>query len=182
MDVTAAAVPWRPALWKFLWVGLTSFGAGRWPYLHEAFVRNGWIEEDVFLRDFAMSQVLPGAGFVNLSALCGLRLGGVPMALAGVTLVTLPGAVLIAAAMLLLTGTDPRITGGLHGVVIGAVGLLLASFVRLARSIRRRFDVALALAALALTLAGVPLAFTVLVVGAVAVAVLRYAVPEPAEE
>lgn len=171
---------WRLALGKFLWVGLTSFGAGKWTYLHAAFVRSGWIREDLFLRDFAMAQVLPGAGFANLVVLCGLRLRGTPMALAGLALVCLPGVVLIVTAMLLLSGTDPQVVGALRGVVVGAVGVLLASFVRLSRNVRRRSEIALATATLLLSIAGVPLVLTILIVGGIGI--LRYRVAmAPAE-
>jgi chromate transporter len=158
---------------------LTSFGSGKWTYLHAAFVRNGWITEDLFLRDFAQANVLPGAGFANLIALCGFRLRGVPMAIAGLALATLPGTVLIVGAMFFLSGSDPHVVGALRGVVVGAVGLLFAAFVRLSRTVRSRSDVAFVTATLLLTIAGVPLVVTILVVGGLGI--WRYrAAPVPA--
>lgn len=160
--VAAGPRAWRPVLWKFLWVGLTSFGQGRWAYLHRAFVRSGWIREDLFLRDFAATQVLPGATFVNLIVLCGMRLHGIRMGLAGLALVALPGAVSIVAAMLYLSGTDPRLERVLHGVLIGAVAALFATFIRSAREgVRSRSDSVLATGTLLLMIVGVPLVVTI---------------------
>lgn len=71
-----------PILWRFFWVGLTAFGAARWTNLEAAFVRTGLLREEDFFRDLAISQTLPGPAFVNLTALCGMRLGGLGLAAA----------------------------------------------------------------------------------------------------
>jgi hypothetical protein len=88
---------------KFLWVGFTAFGAARWINLYAAFVRAGLIREQDFVRDLAIAQTLPGAGFVNLTALCGMRLGGVRIAVIGLALVLLPGLLAIVAAMVFVS-------------------------------------------------------------------------------
>jgi chromate transporter len=159
---------WGPALRKFLWIGLTSFGMGRQAYLYEAFVRTGWISQEVFLADYAKTMVLPGASFVNLTFLCGWRIGGLPMAVAGTALVFLPGTVAILAATVYLVADDPRIAGLLHGILVGAVALLIATVARMSRAaITSASAAVLALASLGLTLAEVPLVVTVLLTGAI---------------
>lgn len=148
----------RSLLARFLLVGLTSFGAARWTHLYDRFVRPGLIAEDDFMRDLAITQTLPGPGFVNLTAHCGMRLGGWPMAIAATALVLLPGLVAIVAALALLSGDEPWVGGFFHGILIGAVAVLAASFMRLAAvRLRGASEIALALATLLLVVAGVPL-------------------------
>jgi chromate transport protein ChrA len=156
-----------PLLRKFLWVGLTAFGAARWTNLYAAFVRPGLIPERQFLRDLAITQTLPGPGFVNLSVLCGLRLGNVPFALAAVTLVLLPGLVTMVLALGFVSIDAGWVQGFLHGILIGAVGVLASSLARLASRVTTPFDLGIALGALFLVALGVPLALTVIVVGAI---------------
>ncbi len=158
----------RSILRKFLWVGLTSFGAARWTNLHAVFVRTGLIPEDLFMRDLAITQTLPGPGFVNLTVLCGMRLGGWRMALAGAALVLGPGLVAIALAMAFLAGDEQWVARFFHGILIGAVGVLAASFARLAATrIGGLFDALLAAGTLLLLVAGVPLFAAVVVAGAI---------------
>ena len=158
---------------RFLWVGLTSFGAARWTNLYATFVRSGLIREEQFMRDLAITQTMPGAPFVNLTTLCGLRLGGWRTATVGLALVLLPGIVTIALAMAYLSGSETWVERFFHGILIGAVGVLGGSFVHLsATRVRTTFDVALALAAFFLVIADVPLFVVVPLVGAVGT--LRY--------
>ncbi len=160
-------MPVRSLLRRFLWVGLTSFGAARWTNLHAAFVESRLISEDKFVRDLAISQTLPGPGFVNLTALCGMRLGGVRLAAAGLALVLLPGLLAIVAAMTYLSTDEAWVARFFHGILVGAVGVLAASFVRLsAARVRARFDIFLTTAALVLVVARVPLFVVVVAIGA----------------
>ena len=97
MYYTVVSVPASASvvLRKFLWAGLTAFGAARWTTLESAFVRDGLIEEQDFFRDYAISSTLPGPTFVNLAVLCGMRLGGVRIALAALVLLLAPGLVAV---------------------------------------------------------------------------------------
>lgn len=156
-------------------MGLTAFGAARWTSLEAAFVRGGFLSEEDFIRDLAISQTLPGPGFVNLSALCGMRLGGVRMAIAAIVLVLLPGLLTIVAALAWLSTSEPWVTRSLHGILIGAVGVLAASYIRGARRMRGGFDPALAAAIVLLLAARVPLVAVVLAAGATGVARHRFA-------
>lgn len=154
------------ALWLFLWVGLTSLGAGRQAYLHRTFVDTGWLRDDVFLADYAKASVLPGATFVNLTFLCGLRIGGLPTAILGTLLVFLPGTIAIVIAALALTAPDPRIDGLLRGILVGALAVFVVMILRLSRrALRSPSAIALALTTFGLTVAAVPLALTVVVAG-----------------
>lgn len=152
---------------KFLWVGLTAFGAARWTNLEAAFVRTGLLRPEDFMRDLAIAQTLPGPGFVNLTAHCGMRLGGVRMALVGLGLVLLPGAVAVVLVLAFLSTDAPWVAGFLRGILVGAVGLLASSHVRASRRVRGLFDATLAAAALLLLVLGVPLVAAMAVVGAI---------------
>jgi chromate transport protein ChrA len=164
----------RPILARFLWVGLTAFGAARWVNLEAAFVRPGLIREQDFLRDLAIAQSLPGAGMVNLVALCGVRLGGIRVAIAAIALVLLPGLVAIVAALAWLSTGDPWLARLFHGILIGAIGVAAASLWRGSGRLRSGLAPFLATAAFLLIAAGLPMFFAVLGVGAVGVARYRW--------
>lgn len=137
--------------------------------LEAAFVRPGLIRERDFIRDFAIAQTLPGPAFVNLTALCGMRLGGVRIAVAGIALVLLPGLIAISAALAFLSTSEPWVTRLFAGILVGAVGVLAASFARGAARMRGLFDAALAAATLVLVVVGVPMVVAVLTAGTVGV-------------
>ena len=154
-----------PILARFLWVGLTAFGAARWVNLEAAFVRPGLLRERDFIRDLAIAQTLPGAAMVNLAALCGMRLGGVRVAASGTVLLLIPGLVSIIAALAWLSTDEPWVARLFHGILVGAVGVAMSSYWRGAGRLSGWFAPALAAATFVLIAAGVPMAFTVLAAG-----------------
>lgn len=163
-----------PVLRRFLWVGLTAFGSARWVNLEAAFVRTGLLREEDFMRDLAIAQTLPGPGFVNLTALCGMRLGGLRVAMSAIVLVLLPGLVAIVAAMAFLSPTEVWVARLFHGILVGAVGVLAASLWRSARRLRGWSACVIASVALLLIAVGVPMIVAVLGVGVVGVARYRF--------
>lgn len=163
-----------PLLRRFLWVGLTAFGSARWVNLEAAFVRTGLLREEDFMRDLAIAQTLPGPGFVNLTALCGMRLGGLRLAVLAIALILAPGLVAIVAAMAFLSPTEVWVARLFHGILIGAVGVLAASLWRSARRLRGWFACALAAVALLLIATGTPMIVAVVGVGVVGVARYRF--------
>jgi chromate transport protein ChrA len=164
----------RSILARFFWVGLTSFGAARWTSLEAAFVRPGLVPERDFMRDLAIAQTLPGAAVVNLAALCGMRLGGVRLAIAAVGLILLPGLVAIVAALAWLSTADPWVARLFHGILVGAVGVASAAFWRGASRLGGWFAPSLAAATFLLIAAGLPMVVAVLGVGAAGVARYRW--------
>ena len=153
-----------PILRRFLWVGLTAFGAARWTTLEAAFVRSGLLRQEDFSRDLAIANTLPGAAFVNLTALCGMRLGGLRLTLAAITLIFLPGVVAMVAALAWLSTSEPLVTHFFRGILIGAVGVLAAAFWKSAVRLRGSFAASLAAATLLLITVGVPMVVAVLLV------------------
>lgn len=154
---------------RFLWVGLTAFGAARWTGLEAAFVRSRLLREEDFTRDLAIANTLPGASFVNLTALCAMRLGGLRLTVVAITLIFLPGAVAIVAALAWLSPSEPWVAHFFRGILVGAVGVLAASFWRSAIRLRGSFAASLAAATLLLMAAGAPMIAAVLLVAAVGV-------------
>lgn len=136
-------------------------------------MRSGLLSEKDFVRDLAISQTLPGAAFVNLTALCGMRLGGLRLAVVALALVFLPGVVAIAAALAWLSTGDPWVTHFFRGIQVGAVGVLAASFWRGAHRLGGSQAASLAAATLLLMVVGIPMIFAVLLVGTVGVVAYR---------
>lgn len=157
---------------KFLWAGLTAFGAARWTTLEDAFVRGGLIEEKVFFRDYAVSSTLPGPTFVNLAALCGMRLGGVRVALAAIVLILAPGLIAVILVLAFLTPTEPWVRHLFNGILVGAVGVVASQYVRRARRMSGLIDGTMAAATLVLIAVGAPMYAAVL--GVLALGVLWY--------
>ena len=162
----------RSLAWKFLWAGLTAFGAARWTTLEDAFVPSGLIEEKVFFRDYAVSSTLPGPTFVNLAALCGMRLGGVRLALTAIVLLLLPGLVAVILVLAFLSPNEPWVRHLFNGILVGAVGVTASQLFRRAGRSRGVFDAALAAATLLLIAGGAPMYAAVL--GVLAVGLLWY--------
>lgn len=164
----------RSILARFLWVGVTAFGAARWVNLEAAFVRTGLLRENDFIRDLAIAQTLPGAAMVNLTALCGMRLGGVRVAAAATVLVLLPGLIAVTAALAWLSTEDPWVARLFHGILVGAVGVAAASLWRGASRLRGAFAPTLAAATLLLIAAGTPMFVAVLGLGLAGIARYRW--------
>jgi chromate transporter len=123
-----------PSLWRlvrvFGGIGLTSFGGGRVAYFwHEVARRRNWVAEEDLLQGIAITSLVPGPNFGNLSVFLGQRLRGVRGAVLGTLALLAPGVSL----MLLLTvlyfshGQVPAAAPVFRGVGAGAVGLALGS-------------------------------------------------------
>ncbi|MBU6422986.1 MAG: chromate transporter [Chloroflexota bacterium] len=168
-DATSSGVQPLALARQFLVIGLISFGGQRQAYLYDAFVRRlRWMTDDDYLEGLALSQALPGPNFMNVAAYCGTRLGGVGSGLLGAVLVAVPGAIFISllTAFFVRFIADPHVAGALHGVTIGAAALLAVTLYRLARrGLRLPLDVVVAVAALALSVVGVPLVVILVVLG-----------------
>ena len=125
---------------QFLIIGATSFGGGAVAYLRASLVtKNEWLDDKTFVELFSISQSLPGLNTTNMAILAGDKLKGPMGALAAVTGVILPGAALMILAGFLygLHHDRPLVTAGLKGVAAAASGLLLATFLQLARKTLR---------------------------------------------
>jgi chromate transporter len=165
----------RPGLARltavFAWIGIVSLGGGRSAYFHDALVvRRGWLRDDEFLQDFALSQVMPGPNFSNLAVALGQRLRGYPGAWCALVALVLPGSVMLLALVLALrSGIGSEATRVLHGMSAAVVGLILVMTARIVRvGLRRR--VGLLLGAGTFVLVG-PLALSTVAVIAMMLAI-----------
>ena len=140
----------------FAWIGLVSFGGGRFAYFHEALVvRRHWLTEPEFLEAVAISQVIPGPNVGNLAAYLGQRLGGWPGAVTAVICLIVPGGLMLLGLIwLYFGGLPPTLIGPVaRGVTAAAVGIAGAAAIRLRGAARDWGD--LAVAALVVLLFGV---------------------------
>jgi chromate transporter len=143
-EAPAAAAPAKPSITDiflaFLLIGATSFGGGAVAYLRSSLVgKNKWLDDKSFLELFSISQSLPGLNTTNMAILAGDRLQGWLGSVAGVLGIILPGAILMTIAGFVygLHGDRPLVNAALHGVAAAATGLILATFIQLARKTLR---------------------------------------------
>jgi chromate transporter len=133
-------VPSAPPLWMlfavFAKLGITSIGNGVNGMLHaELVVSRRWLSEDQFLSGLAVSQALPGVNIANLALWLGYQQRGIAGALAALTAVVLPPAVVIVliGGSILHLSAVPVIGALLAGLATSAAGLSLSVGYRAAR-------------------------------------------------
>jgi chromate transporter len=150
-------VPSPPPLWMlfavFAKLGITSIGNGVNGMLHaELVVARRWLTEEQFLSGLAVSQALPGVNIANLALWLGYQQRGISGALAALTAVVLPPAIVIVliGGWILRLSAIPMIGALLAGLATSAAGLSLSVGYRAARhAYRDIFSGLLFLAALA---------------------------------
>ncbi|MBE7211103.1 MAG: chromate transporter, partial [Gluconacetobacter diazotrophicus] len=139
--VSAPAPPSLGALAAcFARVALLSVGGGLTAWIRRAVVeRKGWMGERQFLSGFALSQVAPGPNAVNLAVFVGSTLRGAPGALASLLGLMLPplALVLILGWLYAARPVPLPVSHALDGMGAAAVGLLIATGLRMARSALR---------------------------------------------
>jgi chromate transporter len=114
----------------FLRLGCTAFGGGTAGWIYREMVqRRGWLDEQLFLADLALTQPLPGSNGINMAVLMGRRLKG-----AAGAFVAPFGLLAGPFVMILVIGTVyGRIAGHhsvhavLDGIAAAVVGLNLAT-------------------------------------------------------
>jgi chromate transporter len=131
----------RPGLWDlfttWLVLGIQSFGGGSSTLIliHQACLKRGWVDEDEFVRLWALVQISPGINLVKLTILVGHRLRGWPGLIAAGAGLLLPSA---AATVLMTAGftviqSQPLVRAAMRGVLPAAIGLSLAMGVQMAQ-------------------------------------------------
>jgi chromate transporter len=124
----------------FAWTGLTSIGGGRAGYFHESLVvRHRWADDDEFLQDLTISQLLPGPNVSNLAVAIGYRLAGLAGSIGAWLSLILPGALILLALTLLYfkRGLGAHAGAALSGMGAAVVGLMLVTNARLMRGASR---------------------------------------------
>ena len=139
---------------SFLIIGCTSFGGGLTAWIRRELVeRRGWIDDQQFLANYGLSQMVPGATNVNLAVLIGAQLRG-----ASGALIALAGLLLVPLAILLaLGGFYFAAHGASHATLLNtalagagavAIGFNVATGIRLGLANIRRLGPALIAAAI----------------------------------
>jgi chromate transporter len=117
-------------------IGILSFGGGLISWVHrEAVERRKWLGDREFLSGLALCQILPGPTMVNMALYLGTHLRGAPGALVAWACLVLPPSVAI---LFIFAGYERfRDFDALHfalsGVAATAVGLNIATGIRVAR-------------------------------------------------
>jgi chromate transporter len=140
--------------------------------------RKRWLSKEEFIEEWAVAQIMPGPNVVNLALMIGGRyfgLRGALTALAG--MLTLPLLVVLLLAMLHARFADlPAVAGALRGMAAVSAGMIAATGLKLASSLRQhplRWWISAVLAVLCVifvVLLRLPLAYTLLSLGSVGVA------------
>jgi chromate transporter len=121
---------------EFLFIGATSFGGGVVAYLRDGLVdKRRWVSDQEFVEYLAISQSLPGLNATNMAVLVGDTLRGYLGALAALVAICLPGGLLMFAVGIAYhqSGDNPLVTAALKGVAAAAIGLILATTIKLGR-------------------------------------------------
>ena len=132
MSASDTSPPVKPGLvelfTQFLIIGAISFGGGIVAYERSLLVeQKKWVDADSFMAALALSQTLPGLNSVNLAAIVGQRLAGLPGALACTIGLIIPGAVVVLALGILYESYIHPLTI-LSTLPSAGVGALLALY------------------------------------------------------
>jgi chromate transporter len=136
------------------WLGLTGFGGGYavLAQIERAVVeRHRWLTRDEFGEIASVAQSLPGASAANFFTLLGLRAGGVGGAALATVGFLAPSAILMIAfgAAYSLVHDVARVDAILAGMNVGVVAAVVQVAWTLGRRLRRPWQLAVAVAALA---------------------------------
>jgi chromate transporter len=118
--------------------------------------RERWLSKAQFVEILSLGQVLPGPNVINLALMFGDRHFGLRGALAAVAgMLALPTLIVLAAAALYAGfASQPMVAGALRGMGAAAAGLIIATAIKLASTLKTNPMGALpALAVAVLTLA-----------------------------
>jgi chromate transporter len=121
-------------------MALSGFG-GVLPFAYRAMVeRRPWLSGEEFAKLLALSQVMPGPTICNLSVMFGYRSAGLPGAAAALGgMIALPVAIVLALGIgYQHFGELPPVRRALAGMSAVAAGLIVATAVKMARTVPRR--------------------------------------------
>ncbi len=125
----------------FSQLALSGFG-GVLPWAHRTLVeRKAWLTQREFVETLALGQLLPGPNIGNMAVMIGYRFAGYPGA-AAATLGLIGGPFTIMVTLGLLYGrygTLPLVQQALAGMSAVAAGLVLATGLKMAGSMRRHW-------------------------------------------
>jgi chromate transporter len=130
----------HPSLWElfitFLFLGIQSFGGGTSTFImiHQTSVKRGWLSEEEFVRDYALSQIAPGINLLKLTILIGNRLrgrSGLVVSLIGLLVPSAAVTALMTAGFSAIR-SQPIVQAAMKGILPATIGLSLAMGVQMA--------------------------------------------------
>ncbi len=126
----------------WLIIGIQSFGGGSSTFylIHQACIDRDWMNEDEFLRIWALAQITPGINLLKLTVMIGYRLRGGLGLIAAMTGLLVPSAtvtVLMTAGFATIR-TIPQVQAVMKGVLPATIGLSLAMAVQMAQPLLSR--------------------------------------------
>lgn len=144
-------------------LALQGFGGVLAVAQRELVERKRWFTNEEFVEEWAVAQIMPGPNVVNLAVMIGGRHFGVPGVLAALAgIFTAPLVVVLSLALLYAQfASHPGVIGALRGMGAVAAGLVVATGLRLATSLKN-------------SAMGIALNSVLGVLGFIAVALLRW--------
>jgi chromate transporter len=126
---------------SFSRISLSSFGGAMFWARRELVERQRWLSEREFIDLLTLGQILPGPNVLNLTVMVGYRFGGWTGAAASAAgFLGWPCLVVIGMGVLYQRyGALPQVQQALAGMSIVAAGLLLATAIKLAMVLPRRW-------------------------------------------
>ena len=124
--------------WVFNRLALQGFG-GVLPVAHRELIeRERWVSPAQFVELLTLGQVLPGPNIINIAIILGDRFFGWRGALVAVAgLLALPLLIVLGLAMVYQQfAANPVVAGALRGMGAVAAGLVIATAVKLARTLK----------------------------------------------
>jgi len=148
---------------SFTVLALQGFGGVLAVAQRELVERKRWFTNEEFVEEWAVAQIMPGPNVVNLAVMIGGRYFGVPGVLAALAgIFTAPLVVVLSLALLYAQfASHPGVIGALRGMGAVAAGLVVATGLRLATSLKN-------------SVMGIALNSVLGVLGFIAVALLRW--------
>ena len=125
----------------FSQLALSGFG-GVLPWAHRTLVeKKGWLTQREFVETLALGQLLPGPNIGNMAVMIGYRFAGYAGAAAAVAgLVSGPFLLMLGLGLLYRSyGALPLVQQALSGMSAVAAGLVLATGLKMASSIKRHW-------------------------------------------
>jgi chromate transporter len=122
----------------FTWLALQGFGGVLAVAQRELVERLRWLNKEQFVELLSLSQVLPGPNIINLALMFGDRhfgWRGAAVAVGGLLAAPLV-IVLVLAALYAQFSSVPQVAGALRGMGAVAAGLVLATALKLAPTLR----------------------------------------------
>jgi chromate transporter len=138
--LTTASPTGNTGLWRifvtFLLIGLQSFGGGSATFLliHQVCMKQDWMDEDEFIKNWAICQLSPGINLIKFTILIGNRLRSWRGVLAATSGLVVPSALVTAlmTAFYTLYKDQPAIQAAMRGILPATIGLSLAMSANLA--------------------------------------------------